>query len=255
MAEAGERRTPDAAGSQAEDRFGVGRSRIELYEAIATTRAVRRLRPDPIPEPVLERILRAATCAPSGGNAQPWRVVVLLDPERKRALAEHFEPTWERYSRPGRERMQRLAPDKRERGMRVMAAGDHLARHLAEAPAILVFCHDPRMMAEGGEDDPQPKFLFGGSLYPAIQNALLACRAEGLGGVLTTMIWRREREVALALGIPAPWRIHAVVPIGYPAGRGHGPIARKPLAAMAYRDRWEAAWSRDRATTTTVQSG
>lgn len=211
---------------------------VTVYEAIATTRAIRRLRRDPIPEDALERILRAATQAPTGGNAQPWRVLVLCDSERKRALAAPFAATWTEYSRPGREAMKRLPEDKRARGMRVMAAGDHLAAHFAEVPVVLVFVHDPRLLAHAGEDDPQPKFLFGGSLYPAIQNLLLACRAEGLGGVLTTMTWRREEEVLRLLGIPAPWRLHAIVPIGYPAGGGHGPIARKPVSVMAYRDRW-----------------
>lgn len=218
--------------------FGPARGRVELYEALCTTRAIRRLRPDPIPEQVLERVLRAATCGPSGGNAQPWRVLVLEAPERKRALAEHFAPTWEQYSSPGRARMERLPAEQRARGMKVMAAGDQLAAHLAEVPVVLVFCHDPNRLANAGENDPQPKFLFGGSLYPAIQSLLLACRAEGLGGVLTTMIWRREAQVRQALEIPDPWRIHAVVPIGYPQAGGHGPIARKPVAAMAYRDRW-----------------
>jgi nitroreductase len=222
--------------------FGAERAKVELYEAICTTRAIRRLRPDPIPEPVLARILGAATCAPTGGNAQPWRVLVVRDAARKRALAEHFTATWETYSSPGRQRMERLPDQTRARGMKVMAAGDHLARHFAEVPVVLVFCHDPRMLAQGGADDPQPKFLFGGSLYPAIQNLLLACRAEGLGGVLTTMIWRREAEVLRTLEIPEPWRIHAVVPIGYPQAGGHGPLARKPVSTMAYLDRWGTAY-------------
>ena len=129
-----------------------------------------------------------------------------------------------------------------ERLTALPGAGDHLARHFAEVPVVLVFCHDPRMLAQGGEDDPQPKFLFGGSLYPAIQNLLLACRAEGLGGVLTTMSWRREAEILRALEIPDPWRLHAVVPIGYPEAGGHGPLARKPVSTMAYRDRWRTAY-------------
>ena len=82
--------------------------------------------------------------------------------------------------------------------------------------------------------------LHGGSLYPAIQNLLLACRAEGLGGVITTMMWRREAEVLELFGVPEPWRLHAVVPIGYPARGGHGPLARRPVAKMAFLDRWGA---------------
>lgn len=232
------RSTPVDTNERAEQVFGPERSALGLYEAICTTRAIRRLRPDPIPEAVLARVLRAATCAPSGGNAQPWRVLVLTSPERKQAVAEHFAVTWERYSSPGRAMMERLPEATRARGMRAMAAGDRLAAGLAAVPVVLAFFHDPRMLARGGEDDPQPKFLFGGSLYPAIQNCLLACRAEGLGGVLTTMSWQREAEIVAALGVPAPWRLHAIVPIGYPESGGHGPIARKPLAEMAYRERW-----------------
>lgn len=224
--------------SAAQTRFGADRARLELYEALATTRAIRRLRPDPIEPVVLERILRAATCAPSGGNAQPWRVLVLREPERKRALAQHFAATWADYSQPGRQAMERLPEAKRARGMKVMAAGDHLAARFAEAPVVLVFVHDPFQLAREGPRDPQPAFLFGGSLYPAIQNLLLACRAEGLGGVLTTMAWRREPQILAALGVPEPWRLHAIVPIGHPVGGGHGPIARKPLATMAHLDRW-----------------
>lgn len=231
-------RGPGDQGEHASGVFGRERARIELYEALCTTRAVRRLRPDPIPDAVLERVLRAATCAPTGGNAQPWRVLVLRDPERKRALQEPFAATWADYSSPGRTLMQRLPEDRRGRGMKVMAAGDQLAAHLAEAPVVLVFFHDPRLLAQAGADDPQPKFLFGGSLYPAIQNLLLACRAEGLGGVLTTMTWRREDEVRRLLGVPEPWRLHAIVPIGHPLGGGHGPLARKPVSTMAYRERW-----------------
>lgn len=238
MAKNEDDRTNDSWAAYADSLFDSDRSRVELYEALCTTRAVRRLRPDPIPDGVLERVLRAATCAPTGGNAQPWRVLVLKDPERKRLLAEHFVPTWQSYSSPGRELMQRLPEDKRARGMKVMAAGDHLAAHFAEAPVVLAFFHDPRLLASEGEDDPQPKFLFGGSLYPAIQNLLLACRAEGLGGVLTTMTWRREAEVRRALEVPEPWRLHAIVPIGFPMAGGHGPLARKPLSSMAYQDRW-----------------
>lgn len=221
-----------------DDAFGADRPELSLYETLCTTRAIRRLRPDPIPTAVLERVLKAAICAPSGGNAQPWRVIVLEQADRKAALAEHFAATWDEYSAPGKAAMQRLPADKRSRGERVMAAGDALARNFASAPVVLAWVHDPRLLANEGELDVQPNFLFGGSLYPAIQNLLLACRAEGIGGVLTTMIWRREEAVRALLGVPAPWRLHAITPLGYPAGGGHGRIARKPIERMVFRDEW-----------------
>ncbi|HPG27405.1 MAG: nitroreductase family protein [Spirochaetaceae bacterium] len=222
--------------------FGPERADARLYEVLCTTRAIRRLRPDPIPDDVLERVLSAALCAPTGGNAQPWRVLVLQSEDRKAALAEHFAATWDEYSAPGKAAMQRLPADKRGRGERVMAAGDALARDFARTPVVLAWLHDPRLLANEGEIDVQPNFLFGGSLYPAIQNLLLACRAEGLGGVITTMIWRREDAVRRALGVPDPWRLHAITPIGYPARGGHGRISRKPIGRMVYRETWGEAW-------------
>ena len=227
----------------ADELFGSERSSLSLYETLCTTRAIRRLRPDPVPDAVLTRVLRAATCGPTGGNAQPWRVLVLRGTAKKQALAEHFAATWDRYSAPGKERMLRLPEDKRGRGMRVMEAGDALARDFASTPVVLAWVHDPRLLANEGERDTQPNFLFGGSLYPAIHNLLLACRAEGLGGVITTMSWRHETEILDLLGVPEPWRLHAIVPIGYPARGGHGPISRKPIERMAFLEEWEAPYS------------
>lgn len=229
------------AGQRAEELFGAERAELELYEALATCRAIRKLRPDPIPNAMLARVLRAATCAPSGGNAQPWRVIVVRDPGRKRALAEHFEYAWSVYSTPARERMAGLRDDSRARGERVLSAGDYLAEHFAEAPVVLAWIHDPNGLRHPDELWTQPHFIYGGSLYPAIHNLLLACRAEGLGGVLTTMTWRREAAVCELLGVPEPWRLHALVPIGFPVGSGHGALARKPLAKMAFAERFGAA--------------
>lgn len=221
---------------RAEAIFGPDRANVELYEALATCRAIRRLRPDPIPDATLERVLRAATCAPTGGNAQPWRVIVVRDPARKQALAGHFQYAWSVYSTPARERMASLPAESRGRGERVLAAGDHLASHFAEAPVVLAWIHDPGGLRHPDELWTQPHFIYGGSLYPAIHNLLLACRAEGLGGVITTMTWRREAAVCKLLDVPEPWRLHALVPIGYPMGSGHGPLARKPLSKMAFAE-------------------
>jgi nitroreductase len=82
----------------------------------------------------------------------------------------------------------------------------------------------------------------GASIYPAVENALLACRAEGLGCVLTTLLCEVESEVRALLAIPEPWATAAAVPIGYPVGGGHGPISRRPVANLAFADRWDAAW-------------
>ena len=215
----------------------------DLYETMSTLRAVRKLRTDPIPDDVLERVLQAACWAPTGGNQQPWRVVVVTDPEKKAALQEIYRPEWQTYSASFVGRLSGLPPDELDKWNRVAAAGDHLADHLHEAPAILLFCANPKMMAITDAKLDRISMVGGGSVYPAVQNAMLACVAEGLGCTLTTLHCLREGEVKALLDIPDGWATLAMVPIGYPIGRGHGPITRQPPAALAYRDTFGNAWA------------
>jgi len=213
---------------------------IALYEAMRTTRAVRRLRPDPIPDAVLRRVIEAATWAPSGGNRQPWRIVAVRDAEKKRRLGELYRGPWERYARAQRRQLEQLAPESRSRGERMMQAADYLAAHLGTAPVILVFCFNPELLMITDISLGRPSVVGGASVYPAVQNLLLACRAEGLGCVLTTLLCISEPEIRTMLELPEPWATCAFVPIGYPIGSGHGPVSRKPVADMAYLDRWDA---------------
>lgn len=211
---------------------------IDLFEAMRTTRAVRRLRPDPIPDAVLRRVLEAATWAPSGGNRQAWRIVAVRAAETKRKLGEMQAEGWRVYT-ANREADLRALPEKaREKRARALAAGDYLAAHWHEAPVILVVCFDPGGLAITDRKLDRPSIVGGASVYPAVQNLLLACRGEGLGCVLTTLLCAREPEIRPLIALPAPWCLAAFVPIGYPVGRGHGPLSRKPLSAMAYLDRW-----------------
>ncbi|MDP7571097.1 MAG: nitroreductase family protein, partial [Myxococcota bacterium] len=155
-------------------------SDVGLYEAMSTLRAVRRLRTDPIPEDVLGRVLQAATWAPSGGNVQPWRVIVVQDAAKRKRLQELYVGPWKQYAKEHRAGIEHLAGEVRAKQERMMAAADHLAEHLHEAPAILVFCFNPGRMAITDTGLDRPSVVGGGSVYPAVQNALLACRAEGL---------------------------------------------------------------------------
>ena len=214
----------------------------ELYDVMSTLRAVRKLRPDPIPADVLERVLQAACWAPTGGNTQPWRVVVAMDPDVKGRLQEIYEPEWERYSAGFMKMMSRLPEDELEKWKRVAAAGDHLAQHLGRAPAILMFCADPAMMAITDASLDRVSMVGGGSVYPAVQNAMLACVQEGLGCTLTTLHCLREADVKEVLEIPDEWATVAMVPIGYPVGKGHGPITRQPPSVLASRDRFGDPW-------------
>lgn len=214
-----------------------------LYDAMSTLRAVRKLRPEPIPDDVLERVLQAACWAPTGGNTQPWRVIVATEPDVKQGLRDIYAPEWAKYVGSFMKLMEGLPPEQLAPWERVAAAGDYLAEHLHEAPAILVFCANPKMMAITDAKLDRVSVVGGGSIYPAVQNAMLACVAEGLGCTLTTLHCLREDEVKTLLGIPDGWATAALVPIGYPVGKGHGPITRQPPAHLAYRNTFGTTWS------------
>ncbi len=205
---------------------------MDLYEAMSTLRAVRRIRPDPVPEDVLTRVLEAATWAPTGGNHQGWRIVAVRDPAKKQALEDLYRPHWESYI-PGYEaHMADMPEPARSSSAKALAAGTYLATHLHEVPVIAVFCFNPARLTITDAALDRPSVVGGGSIYPAVQNLLLACRNEGLGCVLTTLLCMEEEQVKPLLGIPDGWYTAAHVPIGYPVGGGHGPISRKPLEQM-----------------------
>lgn len=211
---------------------------IGLYEAMSTLRAVRRLRDDPIPDDVLERVLQAAAWAPTGGNVQPWRVIVVRDAALKQRLGELYSERWHAYSAQHRGLLEGAPDEVRAKQERMMDAGDWLAANFAATPAVLVFCFNPKAMAITDIAQDRVSVVGGASVYTAVQNLLLACRAEGLGCVLTTLLCECEPEVRELLAIPEPWGTAAAVPIGYPAKRGHGPISRRPVAKLAFADRF-----------------
>jgi len=216
---------------------------IDLYEAMRTLRAVRRLRPDPIPDDVLRRVLEAATWAPTGGNRQAWRIVVVKDPLRKRRLGELYKkialPFMQSYS----ERLASLSEGERANTEKMLRSGVYLAEHFGEAPVLCIFCFHPDGLAVTDANLARVSVVGGGSIYPAVQNLLLACRAEGLGCVLTTLLCKAEPAVREVLAIPQPWGTAAAVPIGYPQLRGHGPISRRPVEQMVFIDTWEQSFA------------
>jgi len=209
-----------------------------IYEAMRTLRAVRRLRPDPIPDDVLHRVIEAATWAPTGGNRQPWRIVVVKDLAKKERLGALYTAQWNGFIGHYRAAAANAAPDARAQIEKTLKAGDYLASHMGEVPVIAIFCFNPNDMAITDAKQNRPTVVGGGSVYPSVENLLLACRAEGLGCVLTTLLCQCEPEVRALLSIPDPWYTAAAIPIGYPIGRGHGPVTRKPIEQLAYTDSW-----------------
>ena len=211
---------------------------MDLYDAMSTLRAVRRLRPDPIDKEVIERVLTAATWAPTGGNTQPWRIVAVTDPAKKQALQDLYSPHWDAYL-PGYEaRLEHMPEDAKSSSIKAMDAGNYLASHMHEVPMIAVFCFNPNFMAITDAKLGRPSVVGGGSVYPAVQNFLLACRNEGLGCVLTTLLCYEEESVKALLNLPDDWYTCAHVPIGYPVLGGHGSIRRRDMSQMVRFNEW-----------------
>jgi nitroreductase len=214
---------------------------IGLYEAMRTLRAVRRLRPDPIADDVLRRVIEAATWAPTGGNRQPWRVIVVKERAIKERLGSLYAQEYTKFIAGYRANLAKAEPAVRERTQRMLAASDYLSVHFGQSPVIAVFCFNPSELAVTDSSLSRVSVVGGGSIYPAVENLLLACRAEGLGCVLTTLLCACEPEVAALLAIPSPWGTAAAIPIGYPRLRGHGPITRRPVQELAFLDSWGKA--------------
>jgi nitroreductase len=196
---------------------------MDIYEAIYTTRSMRRLKPDPIPYDVQARILDAAIRAPHIGEG--WRFILVDDPEIKAKLAPLY--------RQGMERMAGVSVDALVEMMqgdpqlaRTARSGVHLVHHFAEVPLLLI--------GFGRTKE-------GSGIYPALQNAMLAARAEGVGATLTGFLQSYfPNEVMEILGVPkdAGWYMHGVVTMGYPLGKW-GVGARKPVHEVAARNSWD----------------
>jgi nitroreductase len=202
-------------------------SATDLFGIIQTTRSMRRLKPDPVPNELIRKILEAGVCAPSGVNMQRWRFLVIKDAAIKQTVGAYYKRAWDEQVAP-RYRAGEPAPGmSRERFLRLLDAAEYLAAHIHEAPTWIVPC------LEGGT----PTRTSGSSIYPAVQNMLLVARALGLGATLTTLYLQFEKEAEAALGLPSGVHSYALLPIGYPMGR-FGPVGRVPLADVVYQDRW-----------------
>jgi nitroreductase len=203
----------------------------DLFEIIKTTRSMRRLKPDPVPSNLIRQILEAGVCAPSGGNMQRWRFLVIRDPQIKQRVGAYYKRAWDEQVAP-RYRAGEPAPGmSRERFLRLLDAAEHLAAHIHEAPVWIVPCLEGRT----------PTRTSGSSIYPAVQNMLLTARALGLGATLTTLYLQFEMEVETALGLPPGFHSYALLPIGYPMGR-FGPVRRIALDDVVYENRWGQAY-------------
>jgi nitroreductase len=202
--------------------------RMPLVEAMETQRAIRRLRPDPVDDALLRRLIELALNAPTGGNLQSWEFVVVRDPRVKARLARQNRIAWRVYGAWSRWATRRNAKQRR-----MVDAVQWQADHFEELPVLVVAClHHPHPpfwnFAKSG---------YYGSIYPAVQNLLLAARAVGLGAALITLplwsTWAVRRILEL------PWTVTpcALVPLGWPHGR-YGPNHRRPVGDVVSIDRY-----------------
>jgi nitroreductase len=203
---------------------------MDVYEALYTTRAMRRVKPDPIPEAVQQRILDAAIRAPSGGNTQNWRFMLVDDAAVKAKLGPIYRDCMSQlWATIYKERLEvaNADPDDPENAsmLRIQRSAQHLADHFEQYPLLLF---------SFVQFDPT-----GGSIFPATWSAMLAARAEGVGASLTSVFFFQIDAVLDILGVPKEegWLFSSCVCFGYPTGRW-GVAARRPVHEVTFRNGW-----------------
>lgn len=200
----------------------------DIWEVLSTARSIRRFTDEPVTEDVLNRCLEAATWAPNGANAQLWRFIVLDGPEQRTAVAKAAQIALQ--SIESIYGMSRPAEDDISRAARNNRATYELHDRAGEYTSVLFTAFKNEFSSE---------FLQGGSIYPAMQNFYLAARAQGLGACLTSWASYDGAQVLRdAVGIPDEWFLAGHIVIGWPRGR-HGPVRRRPLADVVFRNRWD----------------
>ena len=194
---------------------------MSLFEAMLSQRAIRRYKPEPVPDEAIAKILEAATHAPSASNRQPWHFLVVRDPELRRQLGKLYWAATE-YAR------EHLGLHKEN--PTYVRSGYDFAQHVGEAPVLIL----PWVETGNGNG-----FSHGSNIFMAIQNLLLAARSLGLGSSYTGNIRAREEEVKALLGVPDGWTMAGLLPLGHLGeGERFGGSRRKPLTEVVSYDRW-----------------
>jgi nitroreductase len=221
---------------------------MTLFDVIYSAGSIRRFRPDPVPDEIITKILDAAVRAPSGSNAQSWVFLVVKDAEIRRQLGEVYKKASSILVKlyEGRPRPEHMDEKKYERFMQSVM---QLFEHMGDTPPVLLLpCLKVSMWTGGAKlpEDLKTRMastarLAGSSIYPAVQNIILACRAFGLGTVLTTIHAFFEDEVHSILKLPPEVQTYALMPIGYPQGH-HYPVKRRPVREVACLDSYGNPW-------------
>jgi nitroreductase len=225
---------------------------MDLNETLRTTGAVRDFQPEPVADAVLHRLLDTARFAPSGGNRQGWRVVVVKDPEKRRALRDLYLADWYKYLAlagaglvpwaPLSDRDAEAEALTHEGAIADAAAANPpgFAESLDTAPALLLILADLSALAAVDRDHDRYTFAGGASIYPFVWSLLLTARTEGLAGVMTTVAIRREGDVRALFDIPDSCAVAALVVLGRPVSAARR-LRRRPVEDFAWVDRYEGA--------------
>jgi nitroreductase len=206
---------------------------MDLFEAIQTTPACRAYKTDPVPGELIARILAAARCGPTGGNRQPLSFVVVRDADKRRQLRDLYLPIWDGY-------VAGIKSGQTPTGLtpKLLEKVDRFAQGMAEIPVFIVVCFDTTLVGAPDKALARQSVAGGASIYPAVQNLILAARGEGLGTALTTLHCAVEPEVQKVLGLPAHIGTAAVITVGWPAEPFPKKLKRRPLAEIAFADTW-----------------
>ncbi len=224
---------------------------LDLVATLRSTGAARQFHPEPIPDDVLERLLDTARFAPSGGNRQGWRVIVVKDPATRVALRDIYLSGWYEYLALGSAGLVPWAPtgDREAEAAAIVDAGRFaeagaaapgFAETIDTAPALLLVLADLDALAAVDRDLPRYTLVGGASIYPFVWSLLLAARAEGLGGVLTSVVVRREDDVRARFDIPDTVAVAGLVVLGRPVTAPRK-LTRAPVASFAWVDRYGGA--------------
>jgi nitroreductase len=222
---------------------------MELEQALRTTGAVRSFEDRPVTDEVLHQILDTARFAPSGGNRQAWRVIVVKDPAARRQLRDLYLDNWRQYMAIAGAGLVPWAPITDREAERTAAAGagdlpvatgpDGFAENLDQVPALLVVLADLRALAAVDRDLDRYTFVGGASLYPFVWSILLAAHEAGLGGVITSMLARADEAVRAVLGVPDGWAVAAALVLGYPDRPRAKRLTRQPVEDFTRVDRFD----------------
>jgi nitroreductase len=209
---------------------------LDPIEAIRTTRAIRRFTDEPVTDDEVKACLRAAIQAPSGGNIQPWQFVVVRDAGRRRAVAVIYARAYERYEKALLASLPPFrSPEDEASFHRTSAASRHLAETLGDVPVLVLVLMPDIDLTLHDEDGPMDIGSLHASVYPAVQNLMVAARSLGIGTTLTTVYRIYQDAVRDALEIPDRFQVAALVPMGRPAGR-FGVARRRPAEAVTHWD-------------------